>query len=132
MSPMKIVAHYADGRIVKGYTDDFVPDNPSFRVRPLSASVDVIEILVQDLKGVCFVRDFAGDPHYREQKHFPPGMEPAGKAVEVTFTDGEILIGSTEDYDLKRPGFFVVPADPRSNNLRIFAVSRAVRKVRFL
>lgn len=132
MTPVKIVAHYADGRIVKGHAEDFLPGGPSFRLRPLSDPDKFLEIVVEDLKGVCFVRDFAGDPQYQEQKNFPPGMEPTGKAVEVTFNDGEILLGSTEDYDLKRPGFFVVPADPRSNNLRIFAVSRAVRKVRFL
>lgn len=132
MAPIKIVAHYSDGRIIKGYTEDFLPSSPSFRIRPLSNPENPLDIVVQDLKGVCFVRDFMGDAHYQEQKHFPPGMEPTGKAVEVTFNDGEILVGSTEDYDLKRPGFFVVPADPRSNNMRIFAVSRAVRKVRFM
>jgi hypothetical protein len=132
MAPIKVVAHYADGRIIKGYTEDFLPNSPTFHVRPLSASAKVLEVIIEDLKGVCFVRDFAGDPQYKEQKHFPEGMGPTGKAVEVTFKDGEIFIGSSEDYDLKRPGFFVVPADPRSNNLRIFAVSRAVRKVRFI
>jgi len=42
------------------------------------------------------------------------------------------LIGSTVGYEPRRPGFFFIPADPRSNNLKVFAVSRAVMKVQFL
>ncbi len=132
MGPVKVVAHYADGRIVKGYTHDFLPDKPSFQVSSKPNSRDVVQIRIRDLKGLCFVRDFTGDAHYQEQKTFPEGMRPTGKAVEVTFMDGEIIVGSTEDHDLQRTGFFLVPADPKSNNLRIFAVSQAVRKVRFL
>jgi hypothetical protein len=52
--------------------------------------------------------------------------------VEITFTDGETLVGSTLGYDPKRPGFFIFPADPESNNARVFALSKAVRLVRYL
>lgn len=132
MEPVKIVVHYADGRIIKGYTQNFLPNSPAFHLRSSLHSQELIEVLVRDLKGVCFVRDFAGDPGYREQKKFPEGMKPPGKGIEVTFKDGEIIVGSTLGYDPLRPGFFVFPADPKSNNLRIFAVSRAVIKVRYI
>jgi Family of unknown function (DUF6982) len=42
------------------------------------------------------------------------------------------LIGYTPGYDSRRTGFFLFPADPRSNNLRIFVVSGAVAAVRYL
>jgi len=46
--------------------------------------------------------------------------------------DGERLIGYTLGYDPRRPGFFLFPADPRSNNLRIIVVSAAVSAVQYL
>ena len=50
----------------------------------------------------------------------------------MTFKDGEVLVGSTQGYQQDRPGFFLVPADPRSNNDRIYVVTTAVEKVSFL
>ena len=35
-------------------------------------------------------------------------------------------------YDAARPGFFMTPADPKSNNDRIYVVARAVRAVAFI
>ncbi len=134
MEPVKIVARHVDGRILKGYTQNFLPNKPFFHLRPPDSgpAAEAIEILVKDLKAVFFVRDFTGDPHYREQKIFPEGVKPPGKVVEVTFKDGEIIVGSTLGFDPARPGFFIFPPDPQSNNLRIFVVSQAVSKVRYI
>jgi hypothetical protein len=49
--------------------------------------------------------------------------------VEVEFKDEEVLFGTTTGFDLKRPGFFLFPVDPQSNNLKVFVVSAAVRSV---
>ena len=134
MEPAKVVARYAYGRIVKGYTQNFLPTNPSFYLRPFgSESVgDSIQILVRDLKAVFFVRDFLGDPNYRERKEFFKGAKFVGRVLEVIFKDGELIIGSSLNYDSDRPGFFLSPADPKGNNLGVFVVSQAVSKVRYL
>jgi len=79
-----------------------------------------------------FVRDFHGNPSYDEQKYFPEEKRPIGRKVEVTFKDGEVLVGTTVGYDPLRPAFFLYPADPRSNNLRVFAISAAVKEVRYV
>jgi hypothetical protein len=78
------------------------------------------------------VRDFDGDPFYNERKEFAEGERPPGRKVKVTFQDGEMLIGSTLGYDPHRQGFFFTPADPKSNNVKVFAFRAAVRSVRFL
>jgi len=52
-----------------------------------------------------------------DRKKYIEGEHPQGKQVEVTFADGEIMVGSTLGYDPNRPGFFVFPADPNCNNL---------------
>jgi hypothetical protein len=134
MEPVKVVVRYANGRILKGYTEDFLPTNPSFRVRPFNpeTSEDSVEILIKDLKAVFFVREFLGDPNYMERKEFLEGAKIIGKGLEVTFKDGEFIVGSSLSYDPERPGFFLSPADPKGNNLGIFVVSQAVRKVRNL
>jgi hypothetical protein len=52
-----------------------------------------------------------------------------GKRLQVTFADGEMIVGATQAFHPDRPGFFLVPADPRSNNDRVFVVMKAVRSV---
>jgi hypothetical protein len=131
MKPAKIIVRYANGRIIKGYTDDFLPAKSVFHIHPIDSNIlnDIIKVSVQDLKGVFFVRDFEGDPNYREQNTFPDGVEVFGRKVEVRFKDGEVMIGSTLDYHPQRPGFFLLPSDPHWNTLRVFVVSQAVSKV---
>ncbi len=134
MEPAKVVVRYADGRIVRGYTQDFLPTNSSFHVRPFDpeSSGDSIEILVTDLKAVFFVRDFLGNPNYQERKEFLEGAKIIGRLLEVTFRDGELIVGSSLSYDPERPGFFLSPADPKGNNLAVFVVSQAVSNIRYL
>ena len=87
---------------------------------------------MKDLKAIFMVRDFIGHSLYKERKKYIEGEELSGKKVEVTFKDGEVLVGSTLGYDSKRQGFFIFPVDPKSNNIRIYVVSFAVEKVRYL
>jgi hypothetical protein len=118
--------------VIKGYSYDFSVDAPRFQLYPLGGQAKrrTIEAHVRDLKAVFFVRDFVGDPQYAERQVFAEGERPLGRKVEVVFIDGEVLTGYTLGYDQQRPGFFLFPADARSNNLRIFVVSAAVREVR--
>jgi hypothetical protein len=87
---------------------------------------------MKDLKAIFMVRDFIGDSLYKERKKYIEREKPSGKEVEVTFIDGEVLVGSTLGYNPKRQGFFIFPADPKSNNIRVYVVSSVVEKVRYL
>jgi hypothetical protein len=128
----KIVVRHADGKILKGYTQDFHPSRPQFSLWPSITATpkERIVVPVSRLKAVFFVRDFTGNPSYRERKTFGPKSQ--GRRVEVTFTDGENVLGTTLNYRPDGQGFFVSPADPAANNTRIYVVSKAVRRVRFL
>ncbi len=134
MEPVRVVMRYADGRLIKGYTNDFFPNKPMFHVRPTESELrdKGVEVLAKELKGVFFVKDFTGDAAYNEKKKFTEDQHPTGRRVEVSFADGEILVGSTLGYDPNRIGFFVTPADPNSNSLRVFVISANVSKVRYL
>jgi hypothetical protein len=133
VEPLKVVARYIDGRTVKGFSQDFFPNKDRFHVSPADKSSDEgIEVFFKVLKAVFFVRDFAGDAQYNERKEYNQGDKPSGRKIEVTFKDGEVLVGTTMGYDPNRPGFFLFPADPKSNNIRVFAVTTAVKRVRYL
>ncbi len=136
MEPVKVVAHYLQGKIVKGFTQDFLPNKDRFHLHPLTKAPNEtgppVEILVKDLKALFFVRDFGGNAQHIERKKYIEGEHPQGRKMEVTFSDGEVMVGTTLGYDPSRPGFFIFPADPKSNNIRVFAVSTSVKKVRQL
>jgi len=83
MQPAKVVVRYADGRIIKGYTQDFLPTKPSFLVRPIDidTSIDPVEVLIRDLKAVFFVRDFVGDPSHMDRKNYSEGGRRSGHII---------------------------------------------------
>jgi hypothetical protein len=134
MELLKIVARYRDGKSLKGTTQNFFPNKPVFHVNRLGGTGpgDLIEVNVEDLKAVFFVRDFTGNPKHVEKKQLAPGERAQGRLMEVTCKDGEVMVGTTTGYDPKRPAFFLFPIDPSSNNVRIFLVTSAVRTARFL
>jgi hypothetical protein len=132
--PAKIVVRYQNGSMLKGHAQDFSPSAQYFHVRAEGAqtSVPPTRVVMQELKAVFFVRDFVGNGSYKEGKAFVSGKPLSGRKVEVTFQDGEILVGTTTGYDPNRPGFFLFPADDKSNNVRMYIVSKAVKGVRFV
>ncbi len=134
MEPSKIVVRYLDGKVLKGTTQNFLPNKPTFHVLPHNPQIskEPVEISVNDLKAVFFVRDFIGNKLYKERKQLSPGEKPQGRLIEVTCNDGEVIVGSTTGYDPKRPGFMVFPVDSKGNNIKIFVLSYAVSKVRYL
>ena len=133
MEPIKVVIRYLNGKVLKGFTQDFLPNKDRFHLHPADkASGESLEVFTKDLKAIFFVQDFAGNPQYDERKKYMESEKPQGRKVEVTFVDGEILVGSTLGYDPKRPGFFLFPVDPKSNNIRVFAISPSVKNVRYL
>ena len=133
MEPIKIVVRFTDGRIKKGYSEDFSPDNPVFHlVKDRIGTGEAEEINLADLKAVFFVKTFAGNPDHKERDRFTKDSIAKGRKVEVTFADGEVMRGTVLGYSQKDPGFFLFPADPQSNNLQAFVINAAVKTFRYL
>ncbi len=133
MEPIKLVVHYVNGKVIKGFTGDFSPNKDLFHLfLATDPTGEAIEVLMKDLKAIFFVRDFTGDPQYNERKIFLEGDKGHGRKLEVTCIDDELLVGSTLGYDPSRKGFFLFPADPKSNNIRIYSLTSKVKKVRRL
>jgi hypothetical protein len=126
----KTVARFVDGAVRKGYSAGFDVNRHTFALAAApSPDAATTAVAVADLKAVFFVRDLDGDAKYQERKTF--FGRPHGKKIQVTFNDGETVSGTTQGYRADGPGFYLTPADPRANNVRVFVVSSAVRQVRF-
>lgn len=134
----KVVARFKDGRIIKGKSNDFSPNKSYFHLEIAARKVidvkigelKVVEINIKDLKAAFFVKDFKGNKYRRDE--YRDIITGGGKKVKVKFLDGEEIIGYTQSYSPERQGFFVVPADIRSNNERIFVIRSATEKVWFM
>jgi uncharacterized protein DUF6982/PilZ domain-containing protein len=130
VSWQKVVARFLDGRLVRGYTADFHPSKPQLHLSAEPYSNDTLLLALPEMKALFFVRDFAGDQTRIDRNEF--GATGQGRKVSVTFHDGETLMGTTLNYRGEGNGFFVQPADSRSNNLRVFVAPGAAQHVRFL
>ncbi|MGO9123578.1 MAG: DUF6982 domain-containing protein [Terriglobales bacterium] len=128
--PSKVVVACLDGQRRKGYIFNFSPARTQFRLFPeeMSPHVAGIEIKLETVKAVFFVKEFAGHAEHHDQYELKPGAH--GRKLEVIFQDGETIAGTTEAYHAEHIGFFIVPADPGSNNSRIFVVNKTVREVK--
>jgi hypothetical protein len=126
----KVVARFKGGRIVSGYTNDFHSSKPQFHLSANPRQGEQMLISMSQLKAVFFVREFVGDSTLVERKDF--SETPQGRKIEVTFHDNEVMVGSTLGYRGEGNGFFLHPADSRSNNLRVFVTAEGTQQVRFL
>ncbi len=130
----QVVARFLDGRLMKGLTNDFLPAKNVFHlaVEGSTAGSKPLEIAISQLKALFFVKDLKGDSVHAETNAFLADKPVPGRKMKVTFTDGEILIGTTQGYQPERSGFFLVPADARSNNERCFVVKASTKSIEFI
>jgi hypothetical protein len=136
----KVVAHFKDGRIVKGHTRDFSPSRDSFTLQPYVGETGPVPVFLDDLKAVFHVRTFEGNrdhPPSRgrvgkvDEPRFSTMMEQ-GRRVALQFNDGERLWGYAETEGAPARGFFFFPTDPGDNNLRVYVVKSSLKEMVFL
>ena len=130
MSETRVVAHFLDGHLLKGTTEDFAPNRPGFHLHPLGSGSPVA-IACEDMKALFFVHQLAGDPEHKRLPGFGHVSNEAtqGKKIAIRFLDGELLFGYAHSYTSDRNGFFVLPADPMSNNIRIYVMRSATQTI---
>lgn len=129
-----VVVHYMDGTLLKGCTHDFLPAKEVFHITSESEKDKgtIHEVLTSELKAIFFVKTLDGSLNYKEKKKFDEVDTSGhrGMKIKIIFADGETVRGISLGYNRNRKGFFLIPADPDSNNKRIYVVLDAVIDVK--
>ena len=135
----KTVTRLNNGNLLKGYMRDFSPNRNELTVEEKGTARQHL-VKIEDLKAVFFVKSFEGNHEYRERKSY--GIAKIkGQRVFVKFRDGESMVGflegevpwergfflSKQDSDLK--GFFLLPVDEDTNNIKVFVVASSIDEV---
>ncbi len=128
MEPNKVVVKFKDNTVSKGKTNDFFPNKTQFHLEEMNG--DIVEISIEDLKAVFFVKDFKGNKNHKNK--YSDEIAAGGRKIEVRFFDGETVVGYTLAYSPDRQGFFMTPADLQGNNERIFVIKSATEKIELL
>ncbi|GAB4113485.1 MAG: hypothetical protein Kow00103_05560 [Candidatus Caldatribacteriota bacterium] len=130
----KMVVKYKDGTIIKGWSTNFNPNQDIFHLHPLEEyGTELVEVNVNELKAVFFVKDYKGNKDYKKVRTFEgqPQPIPSQRKIIIIFKDGENFYGTTHSFNPERKGFFAYPIDPHDNNERVFVVNPAVNSVKF-
>lgn len=113
--------------------------NPQVYLRPggielLSPEGAVSVLPYEEVKTVCFVKDFEAAEQEQGRKVFSTRPKTDGLWVRMTFRDDEIMEGILANnlLQLEPYGFTVVPPDPYANNQRIFLPRAALKEIQVL
>jgi hypothetical protein len=112
-----VVVHTIEGQVRRGVLVDVDLDAPELALQP-QAGAPAESIATDKVKAIFFM--------------LAPGEQPpaaVGKKVRVTFRDGRQVAGFSPDYSEDATGFFMIPADARTNTGRIWVYRAAVRQV---
>lgn len=140
-SSSKLVAHFKNGQVFKGFSRDFSPQAESFHLVLREGKVaSSREIRMTELKALFHVKTWGRKDRHRDAKPgFPetPRPRPAASRRSVVktvleFYDGEKIFGYSLDYDPARPGFYLLPADRRDNNRKIYVVNSSLVNIQFV
>lgn len=133
----KVILRFMDGRVIRGHVTSI---NTGRDTIPIKTKEGEKRIYISELKAIYFVKTFKGDRAYQEKKIYGL-IRPKGKRVLVRFKDGEFLTGFlegtipwTKGFHLAPPdpsqkGFFVLPTDEGSNNIKIFVINSSIQEV---
>ena len=108
----RVIIHTHEGQVKRGVIRDV---DVWANAIALEHSGQSEEIPTERIKAIFFMKA-------------PGGSEPAasGQKIRVTLADGRQVLGFSTDFQSEKPGFFLVPADVRTNTSRIYLFRSAV------
>ncbi len=132
MTFLKVIVRFKDGSVKKGTAQNFSPENVLFHL--LTSSGQTLPVRMEELKAVFFVKDYLGNKLHKDinkisRNNFHEGK---GRMVKIIFSDDEMIVGYSTGYSPNRQGFFMIPADQKGNNERIFVITSATKRVELL
>ena len=142
--------------IVRRFTGDTLPGylpltafvrnrsqpNPQNVIDLLDLSGRVIPLLINDIKHICYVRDFnlndTSNPERLTRRTFLARPRTEGLWLRLRFTDGDVLEGLCQlnrtllDSLTGSQGLFITPPDTRSNTQRIYVPRTSLTSLQLL
>ncbi|MDH5202986.1 MAG: hypothetical protein OEZ31_02100 [Nitrospirota bacterium] len=132
-----VVVRLNSGKLLKGYVRDFSVHSNVVVLEEFESRQE-LRIPIIEVKAIFFVRTFEGDKSYREKKSY--GLrQNLGRKVYIKFRDGEAMMGFIEgkipwekgffisNPDNKVKGFYLIPTDSGSNNIKVFVVGSSIK-----
>lgn len=104
----RVVIHTVEGQVIRGKMRDIDLMSDSLPVE-LQSGGSAQSIPVKRIKAIFFLIS----PEVKR----PPSH---GEKIRVSFPDGREVVGFSNDHKSSDPGFFVTPADARTNTARIY------------
>ena len=141
---LKVVAHLADGSLIKGYlgeAESFDPLSAGLTGNTLPPQVKLdlsnggnMVVDLRQAKALFFVKTLEGRTDYVEVKFFERKPQIEGLWIKIRFKDGEITEGIVHNSlpFVADNGFFLRPPDPHSNNRVVFVVKSFLNDFRVL
>ncbi len=128
-----VVIYRFDREPVEGFV------NPQDWLRPgclevITPSGTVSVFPYEDVKLVCFVRDFESADWKAERRRFASRPKTEGLWVQASFTDDDLIEGILPN-DLSQTeaqGFLFAPPDASSNSQRLFIPRSALKELKVL
>lgn len=124
-----IVAHYINGKVLKGLSLDVDPKRPKCHLKTETGGT--VEVALAEVKALFFVKTGEGRKEYNDSKEAVAGDSRlhGARRVRVVFADKEEIRGLMNRYPPNTPFFFMLPLDPASNNVRILVNRAAVKEM---
>lgn len=141
---LKVVAHLANGSLIKGYLQEGESFDPlsagligtnlpeKVAVGLPSGGSEVVDL--KSAKALFFVHKLEGRTDYVEVKFFERNPQIEGLWIKIKFKDTEITEGIVHNSlpFVSDPGFFLRPPDPKSNNRVVYVVKNFLAEFRVL
>lgn len=128
----KVIVRKIGRDSLSGYVSpaNFVVDG---KLELLNTSGKLVQIALEEIKSVDFVRDFA-DASGPARKTFTTRPRTEGLWVRLKFTDNDVLEGMMpNDLNQVAPeGYLVTPPDTRGNTQRVFVPRSALEEISVL
>ena len=127
----KVVIRRFDRERLTGFVNPFSYLQPQ-AIELLKPDGTLVLLPYEEVKDVCFVRDFDSEPEARRVFLTRPKLE--GLWVRMFFRDGEIMDGILPNNLLKceASGFTVTPPEADENNQRVFIPRQALNSIQVL
>ena len=127
----KVVVRRFDRETLTGFVNPFSYLQPQ-GIELLRQDGSLMLLPYREVRCVCFVKDFDGEPEPSRVFLNRPKLE--GLWVRMVFPDGEVMDGILPNNLLvwEVAGITVTPPEPDSNNQKLFVPREALRSVQVL